>query len=314
MPWCPQRLARGASIYNCKAPQKSECTGQQSFGLKTVPLEGLLAVCESSVKKILSALIEFQSRGSVDKWVWQIYARYTAASFNKTKMNQWDDIPGNGRHSVEWRGSNFRVQNVTGNGMNRTVLAVYSNTNTGVKFPTGSLPGTFTICTLSKYGAGSQQRIGGLADGNWLHGHWAGRAGVAYCEFWRTSSENLVTPSTDWVVMCGQNAEGNIMLTNGRSVSEWESERKSESQRERERGTDSEKRRICNMASQPTQPSFMWIDTHFLYFLLGKLLGTPQIHLDHLTMWPQFSYWQLTSLSPLSLFPLSLICCSVLPW
>ncbi len=182
----------------CSARQQSECTAQPSFGLKAVPVEGLLAVCASSVKTI--------------------YARYTAASFNKTKINQWDDISGNGRHSVEWQGTNFQMLNVTGNGMNRTVLSVYGDTTTGVKFAPGSLPATFTICSLSKYGTGSQQRILGLTDGNWVHGHWSGRAGVAYYEVWRTSYDNLVNPNTDWVVMCGQNAGGNIMLTNGRSV------------------------------------------------------------------------------------------------
>merc|ERR1712039_508411 len=52
--------------------------------------------------------------------------------------------------------------------------------------------------------------------GNWLWGHWAGRAGVAFTQGWKTQhSRNIVERDTNWVVFCGQ---GKTILGNGVSV------------------------------------------------------------------------------------------------
>ena len=39
-------------------------------------------------------------------------------------------------------------------------------------------------------------------DGNWLHGHWSGKAGVAYYEGWLGHDDSTVTPVDNWVVLC----------------------------------------------------------------------------------------------------------------
>ncbi|EJK70530.1 hypothetical protein THAOC_08100, partial [Thalassiosira oceanica] len=78
---------------------------------------------------------------------------------------------------------------------------------------------TFTICSVTRYTDGTQERILN-GNFNWLHGHWEGSAGVAFYGSWVTSSQNNVDPNTDWVVMCGTNADGTdaesrLKLANG---------------------------------------------------------------------------------------------------
>ena len=53
---------------------------------------------------------------------------------------------------------------------------------------------------------------------NWFHGHYGGYAGVAWYDDWKTAYQNNVSPNTDWVVMCGTNAESQLKLVNGRDV------------------------------------------------------------------------------------------------
>ena len=49
---------------------------------------------------------------------------------------------------------------------------------------------------------------------NFLHGHHAGRTGVAYYGTWVTPQD--VPGNTDWLVMCGNN-QGVVFVGNGRS-------------------------------------------------------------------------------------------------
>ena len=59
-----------------------------------------------------------------------------------------------------------------------------------------------SICSVTRYAEGTKKRILNAAGRNWLHGHWNGHAGVAYYNGWVTSSNGIVTPDTDWVLMC----------------------------------------------------------------------------------------------------------------
>ena len=47
---------------------------------------------------------------------------------------------------------------------------------------------TFTLCTTSRYTGGNRRRIFVGSRGNWLHGHWNGRVGVAYYNGWINSN------------------------------------------------------------------------------------------------------------------------------
>ena len=86
-------------------------------------------------------------------------------------------------------------------------------------FGPGTIPSTFTICTVSRYNGPSRGRIL-AADGNWLHGHWNGQVGVSYYEGWMTSPWTpIAVQQTDWLVMCGQNAPPSVFLANRVPVS-----------------------------------------------------------------------------------------------
>ena len=70
------------------------------------------------------------------------------------------------------------------------------------KISFGTIKGSGTFCSKTRYtGASKQLRILN-GDGNWLHGHHGGRAGVAYYEKWIGSYENVVSPNDNWVVLC----------------------------------------------------------------------------------------------------------------
>ncbi|CAK0900410.1 unnamed protein product [Prorocentrum cordatum] len=71
---------------------------------------------------------------------------------------------------------------------------------------------TFSICSASRYEAGQHGRVLQGSRTNWLHGHHAGRAGVAFYERWMTPQRAHGVPpgvkstSLDWIVMCATNA------------------------------------------------------------------------------------------------------------
>jgi len=79
----------------------------------------------------------------------------------------------------------------------------------------------YTVCTLSRYTnpePSSQKRILVGTGGDWAHGHWFGKAGVAIYGTWVTRTVNRVDPNTDWLFMCGQNAQRSVIRANGKSV------------------------------------------------------------------------------------------------
>ena len=74
----------------------------------------------------------------------------------------------------------------------------------------------FTICSVTRYTGGTKRRILNGEGVNWLHGQHDGKAGVALYEGWKTKNDGTnVAPVTDWVVMCGTNAESQLKLVNG---------------------------------------------------------------------------------------------------
>ena len=91
--------------------------------------------------------------------------------------------------------------------------------------PQTVIKSTFTICSVTRYlGNGGYGRLLNSGGGwnNWLHGHQGSATGIAgvafYGDGWKTLGVNQVTPNTNWVVMCGQNAGPNLKLVNGVDV------------------------------------------------------------------------------------------------
>ena len=66
----------------------------------------------------------------------------------------------------------------------------------------------YTICSITRYTSdfhGDQQRILTNNNPNFLHGHHASRAGIAYSSKWVTNENVAITDPTErqkWLVMC----------------------------------------------------------------------------------------------------------------
>lgn len=65
----------------------------------------------------------------------------------------------------------------------------------------------YSVCVLAKYNGGVKSRIIASSDVNNIFGHWAGRAGVAHWNGWRTITSTQPSPIVesvdDWLVYCG---------------------------------------------------------------------------------------------------------------
>ena len=91
-----------------------------------------------------------------------------------------------------------------GYGADRPVTYLYGGS--GAKFDFGLiLKPTFTLCSVSRYHGDKRLRILQSRSGNnLLHGHWSGKAGVAYYNKWVTKND-MDYCDEDWVVLCGTN-------------------------------------------------------------------------------------------------------------
>ena len=91
-----------------------------------------------------------------------------------------------------------------GNGAKGNVTFILGSTSSRLVWPEGSIPTKFTICSITRYTGGSNERILRSVAGNWLHGHHENTVGVAFYDGWKTP-ENPPEQPTDWAVMCGSN-------------------------------------------------------------------------------------------------------------
>lgn len=133
-------------------------------------------------------------------YLWVQWARFDAGTL------VWSDVSGNNRHGSGSGGPFTKACETSTNREAGEVCSVRGGTNSQVVFGAGTIPPTFTICSVARYNGPSRGRIF-VGDGNWLHGHWYGQVGVAYYEGWMTSPwTQIAVQQTDWIVMCGQNA------------------------------------------------------------------------------------------------------------
>ena len=113
-------------------------------------------------------------------------------------------------------GSGLAESRSAGHGGASEVLALSGTTSSVISFR-AVVQSSFTVCSVTRYTGGAKKAILG-GQGDWLHGHWSGNAGVAYYPGWKTTHLGNVSPDTDWVVMCGTNAGSQLKLVNGVDV------------------------------------------------------------------------------------------------
>ena len=128
---------------------------------------------------------------------------YTSAEAYDSVNVRFTDVSGNNQNGGLTAGT-VTVGSATGNGAVISVPYVGGTTATKIVWPAGSIPATFTICSITRYPGGTLRRIFDGLGYNWLHGHWSGYAGSTHYN----GPGNLqysISPNTNWVVVCGRN-------------------------------------------------------------------------------------------------------------
>jgi hypothetical protein len=130
---------------------------------------------------------------------------YDADSWNGSS---WQDIYGT-YHATTIRGTISKQSN-SGNGSSKIFNTLAGSTTSGLQFPAGILPATYTLFHVTRT-TGTRSRIVTGSNNNWLSTHWFGRSGVAYHEGWVTGTENYLH-GDNWVYSTDQNY---LLRTNG---------------------------------------------------------------------------------------------------
>ena len=120
---------------------------------------------------------------------------------------------------------------IAGNGAGVPIAFVGGDTNSELDWGVGGIPNTFTVCSVTRYSGANKNRVltgyssatankFGVID--WLQGHVYGMTGVFYSTDTWHGRENLLSPTTEWVVACWRNlaVSGKIITTiNGNTIS-----------------------------------------------------------------------------------------------
>jgi hypothetical protein len=146
-----------------------------------------------------------------------LWAAYSAEAW-VSSTNVLPDLTGNGRNATT---TGVTYGTASGNGASGTVAYLNGTTTSKIDWPSGSVPSTFTICSLTRYTGGSSGRMFDGKSNNWLHSHWGGAAGVCHYDGWRTSGStpSSVASVTNWVICTGTNWTGvnspyNVVVNN----------------------------------------------------------------------------------------------------
>jgi hypothetical protein len=106
-----------------------------------------------------------------------LVAKYTGESWNGS--NTLVDETGSGYNTNATTGT---ISTTTSS--NNSLKYIYGGTTSGLRFPSGILPSTYTILFLTRYTGTNRNRIMNGISNNWLSGHHGSRAGAAYHEGW----------------------------------------------------------------------------------------------------------------------------------
>jgi hypothetical protein len=98
-----------------------------------------------------------------------MHARYTMASWERTRAQQWDDISGNEMHARVSRGTVTMDWREPSYGAASTQVYLKGQKGDGMKFPENSIPQNFTICSVSRMPVMSQGSILDSTDLRYEH-------------------------------------------------------------------------------------------------------------------------------------------------
>ncbi len=147
----------------------------------------------------------------------------TSPAYLMTSAEAWDaantrftDLSGNGRHGVLTAGA-VTIGSDTGNGAGLSIPRVQGTDQTSIYWGAGSIPSTFTVCSITRYSGAFKQRILQCNNMNWLHGHFGGKAGATHYNGQGATESYSISPNTNWVVVCGRNIAGTVasVIANG---------------------------------------------------------------------------------------------------
>ena len=156
----------------------------------------------SSIKNIKGSQKQTLQSILTNKPAW---GQYSASNW-VSGTNTLTDLTGNGRHATT---SGVAYGTTTGNGCSGSITSIGGTTTTTILFPTGSIPTTFTVASLSRYSnTGAVNRVfQNISTGNWFHGHQGSKRGVSYYEGWKTAQASLGT-QRNWLNCVGTNGSG----------------------------------------------------------------------------------------------------------
>ena len=149
----------------------------------------------------------------------QVASCFSIDNYNATKK-KWSSNTG-GYAGTVVSGSVTVRTDAAGSHGNRAAVA-YLAGGASTKYTFGNvLPNPYTLCSATRYTGKTRRRILNGGSGNWLHGHWGGRAGVAHYGGWSNGGSSRVSPVTDWVYMCDHNGDSSHknLFVNGKSYS-----------------------------------------------------------------------------------------------
>jgi hypothetical protein len=161
----------------------------------------------SQLTTISSTLMNYLSFGNIN-YYWESihkpWGAYIAGHSSNTSTSLYD-FTGNGRNATI-SGSGLSNTSGSGSGATATIPYMTGTTSTKITWPSGSVPSTFTICSITRYNSGTKKRIFDGSGINFFHGHWDGKSGVAFYNTWKVYQQSNVVGLDDWVVMCGTNS------------------------------------------------------------------------------------------------------------
>ncbi len=145
------------------------------------------------------------------------WAMYFAEDYNASSPTILPNYLNDGTRNATLSGTTVTKTTASGNGATAPITFISGTTGSIITFPTGSIPNSFTILSLTRYTGGTNtRRILQASTNNWLHGHWGGNRGVAHYDGWKTPV-SIAGNVNDWLCMIGKNggAVPNNILADG---------------------------------------------------------------------------------------------------
>ena len=182
-----------------------------TFTVKATNAGGISAPSASS-NSITTSMTAFQQL-LVSKPPW---GQYNASNWVQGTLTL-TDMTGNGRHGQGAGG--ITLSTGSGNGATASINSIGDGTTGTILWPSGSIPNPYTICSITRYATGTQNRVLQSETDNWLlghHGTGAGgiKRGVHYNGTWKTLQVNTGT-ITNWLNFCatsGNTFPNNVLL------------------------------------------------------------------------------------------------------